>query len=215
MVVTDPNKRFQCVREGQKEFTQIKDNHGNVKWKSQLIDDVGNIDITISLSDHHQIPTNGYEVVVIGSGFGGTIVALTLSNKFSDEDPPHNNKRVCVLERGQWWVSHEMPSTPEATTDGRSTIRQYLEEYNIPYNTYAYPDNFKGLLRVFGNTRTINRIRGLYDYRIIKNVHVVAASGVDGGSLVYFNVTERPDSSVYKDWQIQREKLNNIDFRRE
>jgi hypothetical protein len=46
LLITDPNKRFECVREGQKEFTQIKDDHGNVKWKSQIIDDIGNIDIT-------------------------------------------------------------------------------------------------------------------------------------------------------------------------
>jgi hypothetical protein len=118
----------------------------------------------------------------------------------------HKDKRVCVLERGQWWVSPEMPSTSQGTTDGNSTVRQYLEEGNIPYSTYIYPDNIKGLLRVFGNSRTINCIRGLYDYRIFKNVHVVAASGVGGGSLVYFNVTEKPDSSIYKYWPIQSDK---------
>jgi hypothetical protein len=133
LLITDPNKRFECVREGQKEFTQIKDDHGNVKWKSQIIDDIGNIDITILLSKPHQIPTNEYEVVVIGSGFGGTIVSLTLANKFADdENPLHKDKRVCVLERGQWWVSPEMPSTSQGTTDGNSTVRQYLEEGNIP-----------------------------------------------------------------------------------
>ena len=207
LVITDSNKRFEFVREGQKEFTKINDDHGNVKWKSQLIDDLTNIDIMISLSKPHQIPANRYEAVVIGSGFGGTIVSLTLANKFADQDQSQNNKRVCVLERGQWWVSNEMPSISEGTTDKKSNIRQYLEEGNIPYHTYVYPDNIKGLLRVFGTTRIINSIRGLYDYRIMKNVHVVAASGVGGGSLVYFNVTEKPDSSVYKDWPIQNDKM--------
>jgi hypothetical protein len=50
------------------------------------------------------------------------------------------HKRVCLLERSQWWVSHEMPSSKEGTTDGKRTIRQYLETNNIPYNTWAYPD---------------------------------------------------------------------------
>src|SRR4249920_453718 len=35
LVITDSNKRFEFVREGQKEFTKINDDHGNVKWKSQ------------------------------------------------------------------------------------------------------------------------------------------------------------------------------------
>ena len=34
-----------------------------------------------------------------------------------------------------------------------------------------------------------------------------SASGVGGGFWVYFNVTERPDSSVYKDWPIQSDNM--------
>ncbi len=37
----------------------------------------------------------------------------------------------------------------------------------------------------------------------MKNIHTVTASGVGGGSLIYFNITERPDLSVYKNWAIQ------------
>src|SRR6266487_1426026 len=112
-------------------------------------------------------------------------------------------ERVCVLERGQWWISHEMPSNKDGTTDGNPTIRQYLEENNIRYSICAYPDNLKGLLALFGNTREINRIRGLYDYKIMQNVHAVTASGVGGGSLVYFNITEGPDAIVYQKWSTQ------------
>ena len=79
LVITDSNKRFEVVREGQKEFTKIKDDHGNVKWKSQLIDDLTNIDITISLSKPHQIPADRYEAVIIGSGFGGTDSLINIS----------------------------------------------------------------------------------------------------------------------------------------
>jgi choline dehydrogenase-like flavoprotein len=42
-----------------------------------------------------------YESVVIGSGFGGTIISLTLANKYQ-ADGAAGNKRVCILERGQW-----------------------------------------------------------------------------------------------------------------
>lgn len=108
-----------------------------------------------------------------------------------------------VYWRGQWWISHEMPSGKEGTTDGSPTIRQYLEENNIPYSLWAYPDNLKGLLALFGNTREIDGIRGLYDYKIMQNVHSVTSSGVGGGSLVYFNITEKPDSIAYQKWSTE------------
>jgi hypothetical protein len=115
------------------------------------------------------------------------------------------NKHVCLLERGQWWVSHEMPDNKEGTLDGKPTIRQYLNEDDMPYGTWAYPDDIKGLFNVFGNSRPINNIKGVYDYTAMKNVHVITASGVGGGSLVYTNVTEEPEECVYKDWPTQND----------
>ena len=166
---------------------KFTDSHGNTKWKSGIIDDIDNIDITV-IYQNRSAPNEYYEFVVIGSGFGGTISALTLANKLETKDSTHKN-RVCILERGQWWVSHEMPSTSDGTIDGKPTIREYLEKENIPYGLWAYPDNIKGLLRLFANTRTFNSVRGLYDHKAMQNVHVVTASGVGGGSLVYFNLT--------------------------
>lgn len=87
-------------------------------------------------------------------------------------------------------------------SDG-DTIRQYLEENNIPYSFWAYPDNLKGLLALFGNTTEISGIRGLYDYKIMQNVHAVTSSAVGGGSNVYFNITEKPDSIVYQKWSTE------------
>src|SRR5262245_4505931 len=54
------------------------------------------------------------EVVVVGSGFGGTIVSLSVVNQLHEEDklvPDPNKRRVIILERGQWWVSHEVPKS--------------------------------------------------------------------------------------------------------
>ena len=54
------------------------------------------------------------EAVVIGSGFGGTIVSLSLVNQLHEEDklvPDSNKRKVILLERGQWWTSHEVPIT--------------------------------------------------------------------------------------------------------
>ena len=155
-----------------------------------------------------RIIPESYEAVVIGSGFGGTITSLTLSNKFEKEDVQKEEKlkrRVCILERGQWWVSHEMPDSREGTIDDSRSLREYLVQNDMPYSTWAYPDNVKGLLSVFGNSLPINSLKGVYGYNAMRNVHVITASGVGGGSLIYTNVTEEPDNSVYKDWPTQND----------
>lgn len=51
-----------------------------------------------------------FEAVVIGSGFGGTISALSLANYFQQNIP---GAQVCIIERGQWWISYEIPFTPK------------------------------------------------------------------------------------------------------
>jgi hypothetical protein len=38
----------------------------------------------------------------------------------------------------------------------------------------------------------------------MQNVHAVTSSGVGGGSLIYFNITEKPASIVYKNWSTQK-----------
>ncbi len=101
-----------------------------------------------------------------------------------------------------------MPATSDGTIDEKPTIREYLEKENIPYGVWAYHDNINGIFRLFANTRTFNSIRGLYDHKAMQNVHVVTASGVGGGSLVYFNLTARPDPQVYKNWAIQNEEIS-------
>jgi hypothetical protein len=54
------------------------------------------------------------EVGVVGSGFGGTIVSLSLVNQLHEEDklmPDPAKRKVVLLERGQWWTSHEVPKS--------------------------------------------------------------------------------------------------------
>jgi hypothetical protein len=55
---------------------------------------------------------NQCETIVVSSGFGGTIVSLSIANQFEKEQQalsePHMRK-VILLERGQWWVSNELP----------------------------------------------------------------------------------------------------------
>ena len=42
----------------------------------------------------------------------------------------------------------------------------------------------------------------------MKNVHVITSSGVGGGSLVYTNVTEKPEPEIYQNWVIQTDPSN-------
>lgn len=149
---------------------------------------------------------NQCEAVVIGSGFGGTITSLSLVNKFvADSAPPGSEKKkIVLLERGQWWVSHELPSSPgfhefEKKGEQKKGIREFLDVNDMPYRTWPYPDNINGLSQFLNTVRVLDR-RGLYDYRISNKVHTLAASGVGGGSLVYTNVTEKPQKNVLDSW---------------
>ena len=158
---------------------------------------------------------NQCEAVVVGSGFGGTIISLSLVNKFvkaeNTQDPDTLKTKVVILERGQWWVSHELPSSPGGNEFAKKPgpgvvpdkgMREYLETNDISYRTWAYPDNINGLGQFLNTIRMVDR-RGLYDYRISSKVHTIAGSGVGGGSLVYTNVTEEPDESVIDSWDTQ------------
>lgn len=150
------------------------------------------------------------EAVVVGSGFGGTIVSLSLVNQFEQQDqvlPDSQKRKVVILERGQWWVSHELPLSPsshefEKKVNPDKGIREYLDSNDNPYRTWAYPDNVNGLSQFLNALRAVDR-RGLYDYRISSKVHTLAASGVGGGSLVYTNVTEKPEDNVLDLWDTQ------------
>jgi choline dehydrogenase-like flavoprotein len=155
-----------------------------------------------------------FEAVVIGSGFGGTILTLTLANKFESDNIANNTaKKVCVLERGQWWLSHEINYTPPNKRDQsyKKNMREFLDDAKRPYHFWPHPDTVRGNIEIASAARDISKT-GLYDYRVLgDNVHVIASSGVGGGSLVYSNVTLRPDDSVYTNWPTQNVTDDKLD----
>lgn len=110
-----------------------------------------------------------YDVVVIGSGFGGGINACRLAAA---------GRSVCVLERGRRWGRKDFPRTTGQVA------------------------------RAFWNERDL----GLLDYRAFKKIDVIQASGVGGGSLVYFNVHLRTPPEIFLDprWPrgVKREVLD-------
>lgn len=144
-----------------------------------------------------------YDTVIIGSGFGGTITALTLAKYYELKQAG----RACLLERGQWWVSHEIPYTPNKPPKDKNML-EYLADSGQPFNFWAHPDNVEGLFNLLSITRNVNE-RGIYELtRLSNNVNVITASGVGGGSLVYSNVTIEPDSTIFESWPIKKTDLD-------
>ena len=91
---------------------------------------------------------------------------MSLVNQLHEEDklvPDPDKRKVILLERGQWWISHEVPKSrgfneqkSADPTQHKPGIREYLEANDIPYRTWAYPDNVNGLSK-FLNTLAYHR----------------------------------------------------------
>ena len=197
IVITDESKAFVSVRDRygrykRKEFFSTGGING-WKWRSQTIGNLNNIIQIVILRSHIPVPGE-YDSVVIGSGFGGTVVSLAIAKMYKGEN---EDKRVCILERGQWWISHEIPDS--------NAMRTFLVKNNMPFSTWAYPNDIKGMISAIGNSRAINKVQGLFDLKRLKNVNVIVGSGVGGGSLVYFNITEQPDKIVYENWPTEHD----------
>ena len=104
-----------------------------------------------------------YDVVVVGSGYGGGVTASRLSRA---------GKRVAVLERGR-----EIP-------------------------TGQFPQKFSELKNEFQVTGARFRTgseQALYDVRLGRDMHVLVACGLGGGSLVNAGVSLVPDRRVFTD----------------
>lgn len=101
-----------------------------------------------------------YDVVVVGSGFGGSVAALRLTEK---------GYRVAVLEQGRRFTDAQLPRTSWDT-------RNFL---------------WAPRLGCYG----IQRIS------LLRNVLILSAAGVGGGSLVYANTLYEPLQPFYDDPQ--------------
>src|SRR5438128_7821936 len=77
IVVTDESKKFVSVRDRhsrykRKEFFSVEGGNG-WKWRSETVNNLNNVIEIVVAEDHKSVPTE-YDSVVIGSGFGGTVV---------------------------------------------------------------------------------------------------------------------------------------------
>ncbi|MBA0124798.1 GMC family oxidoreductase [Haloechinothrix sp. YIM 98757] len=101
-----------------------------------------------------------YDVIVVGSGFGGSVAALRLTEK---------GYRVAVVEAGRRFSDDELAKT----------------SWDLPKYLWAPDLGCYGIQRV----------------HMLKDVMILAGSGVGGGSLVYANTLYRPLRGFYTDSQ--------------
>jgi len=112
-----------------------------------------------------------YDVVVIGSGFGGAVTALRLAEK---------GYSVAVLEAGRRFADHEFPQTSWRA-------RRFL---------WAPPLGCYGIQRI-ALLRSAGRRAGGSGAGVL----VLSGAGVGGGSLVYANTLYEPLADFYADPQ--------------
>jgi choline dehydrogenase-like flavoprotein len=143
------------------------------------------------------------DVVVIGSGFGGTINALTIARHFKNKS---SNKKVVLLERGTWWT------TPVGTVQDKNIqTPKMLRDKGHPVQFWSSHNGFKGLIDLATRClKTPKNFDGLFDLTNFKKkktlfffggendkITILRSNGVGGGSLVYSNITIRPPEIIF------------------
>lgn len=123
----------------------------------------------------YQSRTPSFDVIIIGSGYGGSIAAHQLSRyQFNGQNKALN---IAILERGRFYAAGQFPAT-FSELPGHVCI------------------SAPGLSKPLGNPDA------LVDIRLTRDMTVVQGSGVGGGSLVNAGVMIQPDDGVFsrKGW---------------
>jgi len=150
-----------------------------------------------------------FDLVVIGTGFGGTMTALsvayTMESRLAARAPNAPPLRILMLERGTWWT------TPmETIQDKQVKTRDFLIWKGQPTQEWSSLNDYRGMLDLVRRCRySVSRPQGLYDFAAIgkhglfnarnDGVSVLRASGVGGGSLIYSKILIRPPENLFED----------------
>ena len=131
---------------------------------------------------HFPRPEHDFDVVIVGSGYGGAVAAAELSGCTDkggalDED---GKLKICVLERGNEYLPGMFPSR-QAELPGH--MRFVTPEAKRQRGNYD----------------------GLYDMRWSDDAVALVASGVGGGSLINAGVMEMPKPYVFQEARWSRE----------
>ncbi len=120
---------------------------------------------------------NPIDVVVIGSGFGGSVVSARLAEA---------GVNVVLLERGPWWDT--VPTRSCGIKDrtpfprGRDLLTRFVRSVNS---------------RWLPNGRVTLSRRGLFEFYYYPGIQVMCSSGVGGGSQIYSGLHRRPPAEDY------------------
>ncbi|HEX8180790.1 MAG TPA: GMC family oxidoreductase [Pyrinomonadaceae bacterium] len=168
--------------------------------------------------------TNHHRVVIIGTGFGGTMTAIPLAAKFKERNqgkPPEAWETILMLERGTWWT------TPVSTVQDKEVkTAEFIANRGQPVQYWSSLNSFRGFLDIFSRcfrrtaddtifTRLFKSLRnedGLFDFTMLgtrgflglfgrksDGVSIIRANGVGGGSLIYSNITIQPPNFIFTD----------------
>lgn len=136
-----------------------------------------------------------YDSIVIGTGFGGAIATIALSA---------HGKKTLVIERGTFWIT---PETLGAPTAPGNAAAEWAKSKNLRVQYWPRPDHLLGVLDLLANRYHDENPYGLHNYRMFRHAHVLTASGVGGGSLIYSNVNLPASPAV-----LDRIGLKGIDY---
>src|SRR5262249_19002406 len=138
-----------------------------------------------------------FDAIVIGTGFGGAVATIALSA---------HGKKTLVIERGTFWVTPETLGAPTAPTNA---VIDFANRNKMRVQFWSRPDHALGLLDLLANRYHDANPYGLHNYRMFRHAHILTASGVGGGSLIYSNVNLQSRPAV-----LDRIGLKGIDYDR-
>lgn len=113
-------------------------------------------------------PAPDFDVVIVGSGYGGAIAAATLAGSRRHDGKPVS---VCVLERGREYLPGAFPASA-------AEIAGHLR-WSTP-----------------GTPGPHGKPEGLFDMRLGPDVNALVANGLGGGSLINAGVMLEPDQAT-------------------
>lgn len=120
-----------------------------------------------------------FDIVIVGSGFGGAVAAHKLAA---------TGAKILLLERGPW----------RDTQPVRALNRPELNPQPLPAGRHFYTHLARSVSAAFLPQKglQINR-NGLYDIHYARDMTLICASGVGGGSHAYSAMNTRPDRADY------------------